>query len=371
MRITLVSHMPHSVTIGGAQKALRCCMEELSARGHEVEVICARPTGLSGPTTDRPRVKFLDGIRVIECGPELYEVARAKVRSGRPDVVVAPTEDPEQRPLASVSNLGVPTVALAQTPATLPFGPGAAYICSGSHEQLRSATKVVASSEFLARYIHTWGNLDATAVRLPICSPRATSFRRDRKPSWAVMVNPAPIKGLPIFLEVARSLPHRQFAALVGWATEAADRRALAEHSNIRIFEPVGDIYGFLARARVLLVPSLWIENVPLIISEAMIAGVPVCAADIGGVSEVASDAATLLPVNPLRWDRRPGVVAEPVVPRQPVARWVTAVEQQMNEDEAAWQRRSGRLRASALSMLSEGSVGALEAELSGAAADR
>lgn len=370
MRITLVSHMPHSVTIGGAQKALRCSMEELGARGHEVEVICAYPSVSSGLTADRPKVKFLDGIRVIECGPELYEVARERVRSGRPDVVVAPTEDPEQRPLASVSNLGVPTVALAQTPATLPFGPGAAYLCPASRERLQSATKVVASSEFLARYIHTWGNLDAIAVRLPIRSPRAPSFLPNRKPSLAVMVNPAPIKGLPIFLEVARSLPHRQFAALIGWATDAADRRALAEHPNIRVYEPVGDIYGFLAGARVLLVPSLWIENVPLIISEAMIAGVPVCAADIGGIPEVACNAATLLPVNPLTWDRRPGAAAKPVVPRQPISRWITAVEQQMSEDEAAWQRRSSRLRTAA-TVLSEVGIGVLEAELSGAAADR
>jgi glycosyltransferase involved in cell wall biosynthesis len=369
MRITLVSHMPHSVTIGGAQKALRCCMEELSSRGHDVEVISARPPTRSASIGDPPRINFIDGVRVIECGPELYDVARAIVGSSRPDVVIAPTEDPEQRPLAAVSGLAVPTVAVAQTPATLPFGPGAAHPCSRSHERLRSATKVVASSEFLAKYIRTWGDLDVAAVQLPIGLPEATRVPSNLARSLAVMVNPAPIKGLPIFLEVARSLPHRQFAALVGWATEAADRRALAEHSNIRVFEPVDDIYDFLAMARVLLVPSLWIENVPLIISEAMIAGVPVCAADLGGVPEAARGAATLLPVNPLRWHCRPGATIEPVVPRQPIGRWVTAVERQMSESEPAWQRRSRFLRAATTSALGQSNVETLEGELSGAAA--
>ena len=49
----------------------------------------------------------------------------------------------------------------------------------------------------------------------------------------------------------------------------------------------VADVYS---QFDVLVVPSLWLENSPLVIHEAFMAGVPVVGARIGGISDLVRD---------------------------------------------------------------------------------
>src|SRR5207244_1671153 len=54
--------------------------------------------------------------------------------------------------------------------------------------------------------------------------------------------------------------------------------------------ESVADVYS---QIDVLVVPSLWLENSPLVIHEAFMAGVPVVGARLGGIADLVEDGRT------------------------------------------------------------------------------
>src|SRR5262249_15917140 len=53
---------------------------------------------------------------------------------------------------------------------------------------------------------------------------------------------------------------------------------------------PPEEMPDFMRSIDLLVVPSLWPENLPIIILEASAAGVPVIASDVGGISEMIAD---------------------------------------------------------------------------------
>ncbi len=118
--------------------------------------------------------------------------------------------------------------------------------------------------------------------------------------AFVTLVNPCAVKGISIFLALADRMPHVWFAAVPTWGTNAADRAALEARPNIRILDPVDRIDDLLARTRVLLVPSLWAEARSRMILEAMLRGVPVLAANVGGIPEAMMGCDYLLPVQPI-----------------------------------------------------------------------
>jgi medium-chain acyl-[acyl-carrier-protein] hydrolase len=91
----------------------------------------------------------------------------------------------------------------------------------------------------------------------------------------------------------------------------------------------VDDIDNLLRRTRVLLAPSLWAEARSRIVVEAMLRGVPVMAADVGGIPEAKMGIPYLLPVNPIA-KYRPEVDEQMVpvaeVPPQDIGPWREAL---------------------------------------------
>ena len=104
------------------------------------------------------------------------------------------------------------------------------------------------------------------------------------------------------------------------------------------MLDPVDDIDLLLARTRVLLVPSLWAEARSRIVLEAMLRGVPVMAANVGGIPEAKMGVPYLLPVNPIakyetRLDEQMVPVAE--VPPQDIEPWREALERLLTDRDA------------------------------------
>jgi glycosyltransferase involved in cell wall biosynthesis len=101
-------------------------------------------------------------------------------------------------------------------------------------------------------------------------------------------------KGVHLLLEAARRLPRERFEVLVFGDPQVfpeytARLQALARGLPVELAggfpeQAAGEAY---ARFDVLVVPSLWPENAPLVISEAFLAGLPVVAARIGGMPEL------------------------------------------------------------------------------------
>ena len=104
-------------------------------------------------------------------------------------------------------------------------------------------------------------------------------------------------KGLHVLLEAARQLPAGAWELDVWGATDTfPDYTAFLRQAaaglpvHFRGAFPNDQSAGIYRRFDLIVVPSLWPENSPLVIHEAFMAGVPVVAARIGGIPELIDD---------------------------------------------------------------------------------
>jgi glycosyltransferase involved in cell wall biosynthesis len=172
---------------------------------------------------------------------------------------------------------------------------------------------------------------------------------------FVTLINPCAVKGISIFLELARRFPSVAFAALPGWGTTPEDLRALRPVPNVRLLPNCRDIEEVLARTRVLLMPSLWYEGFGLIVMEAMLRGVPVVASDSGGLQEAKTGTGFVVPVRPIErfepvFDERG--MPKPVVADQDIVPWTGAL-QTLLTDRAAYEREAAVSRGTALRFVS------------------
>ncbi|MBE7019082.1 MAG: glycosyltransferase [Ruminococcaceae bacterium] len=98
-------------------------------------------------------------------------------------------------------------------------------------------------------------------------------------------------KGVELLAETAKLLPEYTFMV----AGDGPDKHLLENIENVKL---VGFLSGqklidFIAKAKVLAVPSIWYENCPLSILEAQCMGVPVITMNHGGMAELIEDGVT------------------------------------------------------------------------------
>jgi len=331
MRILLAQNSLYYPAHGGGDKSNRLLIEALAARGHACRVVArisvfgereqehylADLIARGVTATAREGIVSFDrhGVRVrVVTNASLRASFAGELQSFRPDVILASTDDPAQLLLeTALRHRDARIVYLARATLAVPFGPDCAFPSEAKTERLRAADRVVGVSQYVADYFRRYGGIDAVHVPISLMEPEEWPDLGRFDNEFVTLVNPCAVKGIDIFLALADAFPDVAFAAVPTWGTNKRDRAALAARPNVRLLDPVDNINLLLARTRVLLVPSLWAEARSRIVVEAMLRGVPVMAADVGGIPEAKMGVPYLLPVH--RIERYVPDVDEQMVP--------------------------------------------------------
>ncbi|MBK9942043.1 MAG: amino acid adenylation domain-containing protein [Kouleothrix sp.] len=379
MRILLVQVLDYLLTSGGAHKANRLLIEGFAARGHQCQVIAAGAAGAAGRAqlraelrargaelrAERPEevVFQLNGAEVHAVTGDFQQYHRLLLESARvfaPDWVLV-SED-RTFTLVELAIEAAPgrVVLLAHSQATLPFGPESFDADPAKARLLPQLAGIISVSRYLQGYIREWGGCDAAVIPFPSYGdgPFPQLGRFDT--GAVTMVNPAAIKGLPIFEALARSLPDLPFAAVPTWASTATEIAALRQLPNVAMYPQTSDLDQLFAQVRVLLVPSLWGESFGQVVVDAMLRGVPVLASAVGGLPEAKLGVDYLLPVEPIRAYAPQADVRStpmPIIPAQDVAPWRETLARLLS-DRQLYERVAAESRAAALAF-----VGALNVD--------
>ena len=383
MKILLTMNLPYTRVYGGANRSNRGLAEALAARHHSLRVVVPALAALS-PITHQQLLEELvsEGIRVSSNGEidrfnlngvdvnavidpsRLCSYLAEQIREFEPDWTLVSSEDRSQSLLETALKVHPSQVIyLAHTPQMFPFGPAGLYPGKRRTELIGQAAAVVTISRFVAEYIQKWTGFESFIHHPPHygSGPFPQCGRIDN--GHVLMMNACAVKGISIFVALARALPDIQFAALPGWGTTHAERTVLDAIPNVMLLENRKNLDDILQRTRVLLMPSLWVEGFGMAVVDAMLRGIPVLASDYGGLIEAKLGTDYLLPVHPIErfedcLDENMLPIA--VVPKQDIGPWQNALSCLLS-DRALHERQSAAARDAASRFVSNLGVEPLE----------
>jgi glycosyltransferase involved in cell wall biosynthesis len=343
MRILLASSASHNPPRGGSTRSNLAWLDVLASHGHTCSIVAGaliagtaeKAAEIRRETEDQEAGSRLHEIHAWSDPVKRAIVLKDQIRDFQPDWVLVSSEDTGQA-LLRAAHEAAPghVVYLAHTPQFYPFGPESWSPDREGAELVANSAAFIAIGHHTAAYIGAHLGRRAEVIHPPIYGPGP--FPQFGSGAWITMINPCTVKGISIFLRLAEQLPQHFFAALPGWGTTTADRRALAAHSNVTLLRNCKQIDDILQNTRVLLVPSLWFEGFGLIVVEAMLRGIPVVASDAGGLAEAKLGTGFVIPVRPI--ERYEAIFDEqglprPVLPDQNLAPWADALNQLFNRE--------------------------------------
>ncbi len=175
---------------------------------------------------------------------------------------------------------------------------------------LGRAKALIAVSEAVGNYVRGWG-FGVYVVPNGVPPRRAVPARNPAKTDWTLGVIALfrPRKGLEILLEAlallrGRGLPVR-LRAVGSFETQDYERHVMHLTSRLNLASAIDwagfarDIDSELAHMDLFVLPSLFGEGLPMVVLEAMSAGLPVVASAVPGVPEAVRDGVEGLLVEP------------------------------------------------------------------------
>ena len=350
MRILLTANASYSPPRGGSTRSNLAWLRHLAAKGHACRVVSL--------SLDQDTEAVWCGIEVrgVRHLTQRATALSKEIHTFQPDFVLVSSEDLSHVLLRVASRAAVGRIVyLAHTPQFFPFGPESWNPDAQAAELLKTSRQIVCIGHHMAGHVKEQLGIDAEVIHPPIYGSPFTRTARFEN-GGVLMINPCQVKGLEIFVELARRFPTVSFAALTGWGTTSKDREVLRRVPNIRILETVPKIDEVLAQTSVLLMPSLWYEGFGLIAMEAMLRGIPVVSSDSGGLREAKQGTGFVIPVQPItrylpEFDEVHMPV--PVIPEQDLEPWVVALLSLLGNRDA-WEQESERSFAAALRFVSK-----------------
>ncbi len=350
MRILLTSNASYDPPRGGSTRSNLVWLRHLARAGHECRVVCT--------ALEEDAESEVDGIRIhsVKSLSQRAAVIPQEIRSFDPRFVLVSSEDLSHVLLREAGRAAPGRIVyLAHTPQFFPFGPESWNPDPRAAAIVREACAVVAIGRHMAGYIARHAGVRAGIVHPPIYGeppyPRCGRFDSGS----VLMINPCQVKGIAIFIELARRFPQLRFVALTGWGTTSENKSALAQLPNVCLRASVPRIDDVLSQTRVLLMPSLWYEGFGLITMEAMLRGVPVIASDSGGLVEAKEGTGFVIPVRPIERylaDFDEVHMPRAVIPSQDMEPWVAALGS-LAGDREMYEAEAERSRAAALNFVS------------------
>ncbi len=364
MRILLTATASYAPPRGGATRSNLIWLDSLAHAGHQCRIVC----GAAGPGAELRHHESI-AVQAADDPARRIHILRQEIREFQPDWVLVSSEDLAHGLLREAHHCAPGRVVyLAHTPQFYPFGPASWNPDRHAAGLVAQSAGIVAIGRHMAEYIERELGRPAAVIHPPIygAGPFPHLARFDR--GLIGMLNPCAVKGVSIFLDVARRLPAHDFGVVLGWGTTAEDRHDLLSMPNLHILPNARKIDDILARIRILLMPSLWYEGFGLIVMEAMLRGIPVIASDSGGLKEAKSGTRYVIPVHTI--ERYQPVFDEhgmpkPVVQANDIAPWVAAIEELLG-DRAAYECESAASRAAAERFVSALDAADLERYLGG-----
>ena len=359
MRVLLGSSAAYAPPRGGSTRSNLAWLRQLAAKGHACHVICGGDV-TGGVTELEPHITVLPVADPVQRAQALADAAQTQ-----PDAwVLVSSEDLSHTLLRAASRTACERlVYLAHTPQFFPFGPESWNPDAPAAAMVREAAGIVAISHYVAQYTEQHLGARPAVIHPPIyareAAPRLHNFARGP----VLMINPCQVKGIAIFLALARHFPEQQFAALRGWGTTTQDAQSIQALPNARLLEPVSSMDELLAQTRLLLMPSIWTEGFGLIVMEAMLRGVPVVASNSGGLAEAKQGTGYVVPVSPVLRYEPPfdeNHLPRAVAAEQDITPWVSALERLLT-DEAEYTAESIRSQTAARAFTAALEADALE----------
>jgi len=156
---------------------------------------------------------------------------------------------------------------------------------------------LIANSAFVARKLAAKTRRAVSTLMPYVEKTRYTTSSSGR---FVTFINPLPVKGVDLAIEIARKCPEIPFLFVEGWPQSSEVWQTLAQRiaavPNITLRRSVSDMRQIYSQTRVLLVPSQWEEAWARVVTECHFSGIPVLASDIGGLGESVGGGGILIP---------------------------------------------------------------------------
>ncbi|KAH9909323.1 hypothetical protein F4778DRAFT_224518 [Xylariomycetidae sp. FL2044] len=232
-------------------------------------------------------------------------------------------------------------LTVVHTAEQLPFGPFAGGVPGHASspkelDLLRELDGIWSVSNAIKRYAHKYGQLATDfLVHHPWTYLEEKTHQipdqfhnGDKK--FIGMINPCPVKGSKILLDIAKACPHLDFLIYKSWGCTKDLEKEMKSLPNMTVRPSCTDMNEAWRDMKVLLVPSVWYEAWGIVVIEAHSRGIPVVCSDAGALPETMRGLDHVIPIKAIDGKRHDD--ATYVIPEQDIDPWVETLNELMSD---------------------------------------